>query len=332
MKKRRNSRWIALATFLGCWLGLSGVQPAAGQVYLPDQGFSVEVSPTVRSVLPDPWGWEVQRQWYRERGVTFAGILTNDGFVNVQGGIKRGAVFEGKFEGIVGIDFERLAGLKGLTFFSNIFQTHGNGGPGRSLVNGLDTISNIEALPSIRLSELWLEQKFWEGRVGLRVGQLTTDSEFYNSQYFNVFLTSDWPTITSTGLPGGGPAYPLSTPGIRLKLDPTPNHSMLLALFNGDPAGPCQNQNPEVCNRYGLNFRVKDPPLLPLQSGSEGHRSCRRNSPGRVSSLWHVQRSALRHARSLACRSGKFGNRSPLPRQSRRLCGLRSAVLSAEGR
>ena len=261
MTKRRRNHLTAPAVLLGCCLGLSGVLPASGQVTPPDQGFSVEVTPTVRSVLPDPWGWEIQRQWYRDRGVTFAGILTNDGFVNVQGGIKRGAVFEGKFEGIVGVDFGRLAGLQGLTFFSNFFQTHGNGGPGRSLVNGLDTISNIEALPSIRLSELWLEQKFWEGRAGLRVGQLTTDSEFYNSQYFNIFLTSDWPTITSTGLPGGGPAYPLSTPGVRLKLDPTPNVSMLLAVFNGDPAGPgCQN--PEICNRHGLNFRVKDPPLL----------------------------------------------------------------------
>ncbi|OQW55933.1 MAG: hypothetical protein A4S14_11110 [Proteobacteria bacterium SG_bin9] len=230
-------------------------------MYLPDQGFSVEVSPTVRSVLPDPWGWEDRRKWYRDRGVTFAGILTTEGFANVQGGIRRGAIFDGKFEGIVGVDFGRLAGWNGLSLFSNIFQTHGNGGPGRSLINGIDTISNIEALPSIRLSELWLEQRFWEGKASFRIGQLTTDSEFYNSQYFNVFLTSDWPTITAEGLPGGGPAYPLSTPGMRLKLDPTPNHSMLLALFNGDPAG-CGTRDPEICNRHGLNFRVKDPPLL----------------------------------------------------------------------
>lgn len=255
------SRLTAAAALLGWCLGLPGVQPAAGQVAVPGQGFSVEVSPTVRTSLPDPWGLEVQRQWYRERGVTFAGILTTEGFANVRGGIKRGAIFDGKFEGIVGIDFERLAGVQGLTFFSNIFQTHGNGGPGRSLVNGLDTISNIEALPSIRLSELWLEQKFWDGKASFRFGQLTTDSEFYNSQYFNIFLTSDWPTITAVGLPGGGPAYPLSTPGVRFKLDPNPQTSALLALFNGDPAGP-NCPNPEICNRHGLNFRVKDPPLL----------------------------------------------------------------------
>lgn len=261
MTSRRTHRSIALGAIFGCCLGLSGVWRAEAQVSTPGQGFSVEVSPTVRTSLPDPWGLEVQRQWYRERGVTFAGILTTEGFSNVIGGIKRGSIFDGKFEGIVGVDFEKLAGWQGLTFFSNIFQTHGNGGPGRSLVNGLDTISNIEALPSIRLSELWLEQKFWGGQASFRFGQLTTDSEFYNSQYFNIFLTSDWPTITAIGLPGGGPAYPLSTPGVRLKFDPNPHISALLALFNGDPAGP-NCPNPEICNRHGLNFRVKDPPLL----------------------------------------------------------------------
>ena len=35
-----------------------------------------------------------------------------------------------------------------------------------------------------------------------------------------MFLQSDWPTITAVNLPSGGPAYPLSTPGIRLKVDP----------------------------------------------------------------------------------------------------------------
>ena len=50
--------------------------------------------------------------------------------------------------------------------------------------------------------------------------------------------------MTATGrrspaqnLPSGGPAYPLSTPGIRLKFDPNKQLTSLAALFNGDP-GP----------------------------------------------------------------------------------------------
>ena len=39
--------------------------------------------------------------------------------------------------------------------------------------------------------------------------------------YFTLFISKDWPTITSEDLPSGGPAYPLSTPGVRLRIDPT---------------------------------------------------------------------------------------------------------------
>ena len=234
---------------------------AAGSGAARAQAVTVEQNPSIRSALPDDGDPGGIRRWLHDRGVTFGAVLTSEAFSNRAGGLRRGTVFEGKLEAIVGIDFEKLAGWQGLTLFSNFFQIHGTGGVSRDLVGALNTVSNIEALPSNCLSELWLEQKFAGGLAGLRVGQLTTDSEFFNSQYFNIFVTSDWPTITKQNLPGGGPAYPLSTPGIRLRIDPTAETSMLLAVFNGDPAG-AGKLNPELFNRHGLNFRVNDPPLV----------------------------------------------------------------------
>jgi porin len=76
-----------------------------------------------------------------------------------------------------------------------------------------------------------------------------------------MFLQTDWPTITAVNLPGGAPAYPLSTPGARLKLKLTDEATFLLAIFNGDPAGPCAG-DPDTCNRYGLNFRLRDPAFI----------------------------------------------------------------------
>jgi porin len=76
-----------------------------------------------------------------------------------------------------------------------------------------------------------------------------------------MFLQSDWPTIVAFNLPGGGPAYPLSTPGARVKFDYGKDASFLLAIFNGDPAGPCIAE-PDTCNRYGLNFRMNDPAFI----------------------------------------------------------------------
>lgn len=250
-----------------------GAAVAASMVVLTVGGFArgaaaqssappiIPPAPTIATSLPangDPGGL---RRWLEDRGVTFAFIHTTEWLSNVRGGIKTGTIFDGKLEAQVGIDFGKLAGIDGLSFYSNTFQIHGSGGPGRILVNNLNTISNIEALATTRLSEAWFEQRFWDGKAAFRAGQLVVDGEFLVSQYFNFFVSSDWPTNPAVNIPSGGAAYPLSTPGVRLKLDPTPQVTALVSLLNGDPAGQC-GEDAEICNRHGLNFRVKDPPYL----------------------------------------------------------------------
>ena len=226
------------------------------------------------------------RHWLAERGVTFGFVHTTELLSNVRGGLARRTIFNGKLEAMVGIDFGRLAGWDGLSFYANGFQLHGSAGPNRLMVGGLNTVSNIEALPTTRLSEVWLERQFFDGKASLRAGQLVVDTEFLVSQYFNLFISSDWPTNPKTGIPSGGPAYPLSTPGVRLKIDPTPQTTALLAVFNGDPAGQC-GLDPEQCNRYGLNFRVNDPPFVVgevqyrYNQDASGDRPRRRRPPRR---------------------------------------------------
>jgi porin len=179
----------------------------------------------------------------------------------VRGGNKRGTIDQGKLQGILTVDLDKLAGLNGLSFFVNFFQIHNTGRIRRDYVGGLNTIAAIEAVPATRLSEIWLEQSFAGGKASLKVGQLTADSEFFFSELSTMFLQSDWPTIAAVNLPSGGAAYPLSTPGVRLKVDPVKNVSLLLAVLNGDPAGPGPGDE-QVRNRYGLNFRVNDPAFV----------------------------------------------------------------------
>lgn len=201
----------------------------------------------------DPTG---SRKWLAQHGITYGVIYTGEVLGNVSGGIRRGGLYEGKLEAFTAIDFEKLAGWQGLNFFGNAFQIHRTSGMRGGHFNSLITISNIEAVPSTRLSELWLEQKLFGDRFGLRFGQLAADTEFFFSDYSKMFLSSDWPTITGANLPSGGPAYPLATPGVRLRFDPDKSWSALLALFNGNPGDQA------TINRTGTNFRVNDPPLL----------------------------------------------------------------------
>ena len=43
---------------------------------------------------------------------------------------------------------------------------------------------------------------------------------------------------------------------------PADNVWLRLAVLNGDPAGPGPAAEAELRNRYGLNFRVNDPPFV----------------------------------------------------------------------
>jgi len=62
----------------------------------------------------------------------------------------------------------------------------------RDYVGGLNTIAAIEADPSTRLSELWLERNFLNGAVSFRVGQLVADNEFFFSDLSYMFMQTDW--------------------------------------------------------------------------------------------------------------------------------------------
>jgi len=216
--------------------------------------------PSIATSFPynaDPSG---TRKWLYEHGVSYNFIYTNDVLSNLSGGIKRGTIDQGKLETQLYIDLEKLSGLKSWTFYANAFGIYNDGRIRRDYVGGMNTIAAIEATPTVRLSELWLER--WFGPLSFRFGQLAADAEFFYSDVSQIFMQSDWPTIAAVNLPGGGPAYPLTAVGARIKYELPKDASLLFAIFNGDPAPPCGNADPDTCNRYGLNFRLSDPAFM----------------------------------------------------------------------
>ena len=151
--------------------------------------------------------------------------------------------------------------LKGLTFHTNVFQIDGGGLSRGTLLNYM-VVSGIEALPTTRLYEIWFEQK-WANKFALRAGQLAADTEFMTAKYTDVFTNASlgWPVGLSLNMPSGGPSPPLATMGTRLRADLSDNFSLLGAVFDGNAAGPGPD-DPQLRDRYGLNFRVNDPPLV----------------------------------------------------------------------
>lgn len=247
-------------TFSLALLGAFAASEASAQAWWDTAPNGIP-DPSVATSLPkngDPMGW---RQKLAEHGVVFGLEYTQDVLSNLRGGRQTGTVQQGKIQEIITVDLEKLAGAKGLSFFANLFQIYNNGRIRRDYVGGINTIAAIEAVPSTRLSEIWLEQKFAGDKASIRVGQLAADNEFLFSELSTMFLQSDWPTIAAANLPGGGAAYPLSTPGVRLKVEPLKDVAWYFAVLNGNPARPGPGDE-QLRNRHGLNFRVNDPPFL----------------------------------------------------------------------
>jgi porin len=218
----------------------------------PDTGTST-LSHETLGLLPNP---------FEQRGLKFTATYIGEAVSNPVGGLRQGAVYEGRLNLAVDLDLAKLAGWSGATVHGNIFQIHGRG-LSRDYIGNLMPVSSIEALETTRLYELWLEQKLANEKVSVRAGQLAADTEFITSKYTDVFITSTfgWPAITALNLPSGGPSPPLAAVGARLKVDLSDSITFLAAIFNGDPAGPGAG-DPQTRNRYGLNFRVNDPPFM----------------------------------------------------------------------
>ena len=196
------------------------------------------------------------------RGITYGVNYLGDVLGNPVGGFEQSTRYIGRLEFQLAVDMEKAIGWNGLTFFTNGYQIHGQSISALNL-GVLMPVSFIEALPSTRLFELWLQQELMGENLTLRVGQLSADSEFIISQGASAFLNGSWgwPSILGINLPDGGPAYPLAAPAARLAFNPNDTLGFLIGVFSGDPANDCEDL-PQVCNPNGLDFPFSQPLLL----------------------------------------------------------------------
>ncbi len=260
-----------LANVLGSAQAQSDAEnPANIPVAEPDTSGSQgapDISPSIQGALGrygDPGGL---RAYLNAKGIDTAFTYIGEVLGNASGGVKRGATYEGRLDGVLDVNLGKLVGQEGAALHAEAFQIHGRGLSGNNTLD-IFTVSNIEAYPATRLYEAWFEQKLANGRLALRVGELGADTEFFVSQTATLFVngTFGFPAVAADNLPSGGPAYPLSAPAIRLKATPVDNVTILAALFDGDPSGPHRpgfnSSLPQVRNDSGTNFRLSDPPLL----------------------------------------------------------------------
>ena len=175
-------------------------------------------------------------------GISFGLQETSEVLGNVTGGAKQGAAYDGLTQMVLQLDTKRAFGWYGGTFNVSALQIHGSNLSANNLLT-LQTASGIEADRATRLWELWYQQKFLdEDRLDIKVGQQSLDQEFMVSQNAGYFVNTmfGWPMVPSADLPGGGPAYPLSALGVRLRARPIDPLTFLVGRVQRQPGAQQQ--------------------------------------------------------------------------------------------
>jgi len=196
-------------------------------------------------------------------GISLAIQETSEVLGNATGGVRRGLAYDGLTQAILQLDTQRGFGWYGGLLNISALQTHGRNLSADNLLT-LQTASGIEADRSTRLWEAWYDQKLLaEDRLDIKIGQQSVDQEFIysaNGAYF-VNTMFGWPLVPSVDLPGGGPAYPLSDLGVRLRYRPINALTIQGGVFNGNPA-PTTGGDSQRADLSGISF--------PLNGGTLG--------------------------------------------------------------
>jgi porin len=207
-----------------------------------------------RGTLTGDWGG-VRKHW-ENVGVALGGNYIAETLSNPTGGARQLTIYQGLLTVSLKLDLEKIANWPGASFYVDGYQISGRG-LSRNAIGNLLAVSDIEALSATRLDDIWLQQEFLDHQASLRVGQIGIDDEFYISQYSANFINSAFgcPDLLSTDLPSGGPCYPFTVPGVRLRVAPTTGLTLSAAASNGNPA-PAGPGDPQVRNSSNTNFLI----------------------------------------------------------------------------
>jgi porin len=185
-----------------------------------------------------------------DRGFSFTGKYTVEGWGNLSGGVQTGAAYDGLLKLTQGLDLKKIIGWGGASIFTSWLYPHGKGLSDK-YTGELNLLSNIEAYNSFRLFELWFQQKFFGDAASIRIGQMSADLEFYQSENSNVFINSCFGTFPTISFGTSLPIYPVGGLGVRVDFHPSSTTFARAAVFDSNPGQ--QNTNDKHGTLFHLN-------------------------------------------------------------------------------
>ncbi len=182
---------------------------------------------------------------------------------NLTGGVKQGSTMQGVTTATLDVDLGKAVGLQGGAFHASALQIHGQQ-LSPAYLDDLQTANGNEAENATRLWELWYDQQFFKNTFDVKIGQQSIDNEFMISTGSSLFVNTaaGWPLIPTEDLFGSGPAYPLSSLGVRLRGAPSSNVTILAGVFDDNPGGGAFTDDAQQLDASGTRFNLNSGALF----------------------------------------------------------------------
>lgn len=206
---------------------------------------SADDRPDFTSKLTGNWGGA--RDTLYDRGVTFDAYYKLDLWSNFSGGIERDEKWNDNLDLVLGLDGEKIVGVKGLS--AEIYAVANNGLRPNDMVGSHGGLDNIETAESqFKLYTAWVQQNLMDDRVSVKVGLYDLNTEFYVTDASGLFINPTYGIGTEMAATGdNGPSvFPNASLAARVSLQATPNLYVQAAILDGVPNDPNNQDSTQI--------------------------------------------------------------------------------------
>ncbi|RKH70982.1 carbohydrate porin [Corallococcus aberystwythensis] len=179
--------------------------------------------------------WGGARGLLHELGVALQVRYVTELAYNARGGKGHALRQAGQLNVGLGLDLEKLAGLKGGTFQFTFTHRNGNNLNADMALGNLQLVQEVYGRGNVgRLTQLWYDQVFWGGRVHLKLGRVTMGED-------SADFPCDFQNLTFCGAQPGNIVgnywfnWPVSQWGTRLRVDVAKVAYVQLAAYEVNP-------------------------------------------------------------------------------------------------
>jgi porin len=270
---------LPIPTLLGLSLLASAAAPlgASEATPAPETVVPAAAAPDAAASAEPPYAtgnWFGARESLASRGVELTAILQGDPSTNLSGGLRQGTAVRVPFQAALDLDTERLLGWKGGHLHAGLQALEGRNATD-ALVGDVQGFNNVDSDRFRQLSELWLEQRLFGGRLRLKLGKADANADFARVEASGEFLNSSAgysPTIQ------GFPSYPDPAVSASVFAQPVGWLSLGAGVYDGATHEGCHGRT----GNRGLATFLGAPDAF-FYVAEAGLRFSLRGRPGRVS-------------------------------------------------